>query len=125
MSKIAAEKRTRTYSVDDHVLANENVQPDVHVTAPSDSKVPEVAVTSTSHSSLHNKLLDVDGAKSKSRQHSFSLSASQRSIARRNAANPFARAVSFTSFTANTRQACEIRRNSASWATLMAAVLKF
>jgi len=96
MNKIAAEKRTRTYSVDDHVLANENVHP---VTAPSDGKVPEVAVTTTSHSSLHNKFLDVDGARSRSRQHSFSLSASQRSIARRNAANPFARAVSLTSFT--------------------------
>ena len=99
MSKIAAEKRTRTYSVDDYALANEHGHPDVHVTPASDAKVPEVvALTTTSHSSLHNKFLDVDGARPRSRQQSLSMTASQRSIARRNAANPFARAVSSTSF---------------------------
>jgi len=40
---------------------------------------------------LHNKRLDVDGHRS--RQSSVSMTASQRSIARRNAANPFHRAV--------------------------------
>jgi len=92
MSKIAAEKRTRTYSIDDHALAS--VHTDVH----DSDKVPEVlALTKkSSHSSLHNKFLDVDGGSGpRSRQASFSMTASQRSIARRNAANPFARAVSY------------------------------
>jgi len=94
MSKLAAEKRTRTYSIDDHTYASENGHTDVEA-APSGGKVPEaIVLTKTSQSSLHNKFLDVEGAVTRSRGASFSLSASQRSIARRNAANPFARAVS-------------------------------
>ena len=90
INKIAAEKRTRTYSVDDHTYAGDNGHHTELDAAPSDSKVPEaIALTKTSQSSLHNKFLDVEGAAG-----TKSLSASQRSIARRNAANPFARAVS-------------------------------
>ena len=93
MSKIAAEKRKRTYSVDDHTLAVEHGHADVQAASTGNLKVPEVAaLTKTSQSSLHNKFLDVDTAGPRSRVSSFS--ASQRSIARRNAANPFARAVS-------------------------------
>jgi len=99
MSKIVAEKRTRTYSIDDHTYASENGHKDQEA-ADSASKVPEaVALTKTSQSSLHNKFLDVESAVTRSRVPSFSLSASQRSIARRNAANPFARAVSSFSIT--------------------------
>lgn len=96
MSKIAAEKRTRTYSVDDHTYAAENGHTDAEATAACNLDVPEVvALTKTSQSSLHNKRLDVDGqAEHRSRQASLSLTASQRSIARRNAASPFLRAVS-------------------------------
>jgi len=94
MNKIAAEKRTRTYSIDDYTYASENGPNDVEAAA-SYAKVPGVvALTSTSQSSLHNKFLAVEGAKPRSRCTSLSLTASQRSIARRNAANPFARAVS-------------------------------
>jgi len=91
MSKIAAEKRTRTYSIDDHTYVAENGHHPDAETAPSASlQVPEaIALTKTSQSSLHKKFLDVEGAAG-----TRSLSASQRSIARRNAANPFARAVS-------------------------------
>jgi len=46
---------------------------------------------SAAAAALHNKRLDVDGHRS--RQSSVSMTASQRSIARRNAANPFHRAV--------------------------------
>jgi len=101
MNKIAAEKRTRTYSVDDHTYAAENGHTDTQATAAAagDSQVPEVVVTKADQpSQQHNKLLD--GAGPRSRQSSVSMTASQRSIARRNAANPFARAVSLLSIVA-------------------------
>ena len=105
MSKMAAEKqkRIRTYSVDDEKYAtasdggHDDAEPAAAAAVSGDGKPAEVVpLSKTSHSSLHNKFLDVEhGAASRSRQASFSMSASQRSIARRQAAaNPFARAVS-------------------------------
>ena len=104
MSKMAAEKqkRIRTYSVDDEKYAtasdggHDDAEPAASAVSGDGKPAEVVPLSKTSHSSLHNKLLDVEhGAASRSRQASFSMSASQRSIARRQAAaNPFARAVS-------------------------------
>jgi len=111
MSKIAAEKRTRTYSVDDHTYAVEDGHTDVHGAAAT-AVVPEVVVspTKTGDSVAHNKRLDVDGAGAG--QSSISLTASQRSIARRHASNPFLRAVSLRSIvmvaSPPVEQGCEV-----------------
>jgi len=95
MNKIIADKRTRTYSDDDHTYTSGNGHHNELDATLDDSKVPEtIALTKTGQSFPHNKFLDIEGAAG-----TKSVSASQRSIARRNASNPFARAVS--SFTIN------------------------
>lgn len=102
MSKIAAEKRRRTYSVDDHTYAVDDGHADVNgATAAAAAALPEVVVTKTGDLAAHNKRLDIEGAG----QSSVSLTASQRSIARRHASNPFLRAdVLYTGSITNTAE---------------------